>query len=174
MRVTRKLVCLGLVASLAALVGCGDDAGEFSPYEAKIQLQTLVDRAVAQEEVENFALLVDAPDQDFLWQTAGGLADPTSGAAMTSEQTFRIASTTKTFTATVIMQLVEEGRLSLETPLGELLDTADMPENFRVDDLHVLQGFSAGGRITVRQLLNHTSGLRDVTFDALESESSLS
>lgn len=58
---------------------------------------------------------------------------------------FRIGSITKTFVATVVMQLVDEGRIELDGPIaGQLPDS-----------------IPGGDRITVRQVLNHTSGLYD-------------
>ena len=63
---------------------------------------------------------------------------------------FRIGSTTKTFTATVVLQLVGEGRMSLEDTVEQWLPG-------------VVQGNgNDGSQITVRQLLQHTSGIRDV------------
>jgi D-alanyl-D-alanine carboxypeptidase len=70
------------------------------------------------------------------WEEAAGVADLSSGAPMTLEHRFRIASVTKLFVAAVVLQLVDEGALSLD---GEV----DLIE----------------GGVTVRQLLNHTSGL---------------
>lgn len=62
----------------------------------------------------------------------------------------RIGSATKTFTATVVLQLVGEGRMSLEDTVEQWLPG-------------VVQGNgNDGSRITVRQLLQHTSGIRDV------------
>lgn len=61
-------------------------------------------------------------------------------------QRFRIASNTKAFTATVVLQLVGERRLSLDAPVAGWLP--EIPED-----------------ITVRQLLNHTSGLYDPTTE---------
>jgi D-alanyl-D-alanine carboxypeptidase len=72
------------------------------------------------------------------WEKAAGVADLRTGAPMTPDHRFRVASVTKVFTATVVLQLVDEGALELD---GE------------VDSI-------AGG-VTVRQLLNHTSGLQD-------------
>ncbi|MFD9436365.1 serine hydrolase domain-containing protein [Streptomyces sp. NPDC060002] len=67
---------------------------------------------------------------------------------------FRIGSATKTFTATVVLQLVGEGRMSLEDTVEQWLPGV------------VVQGSgNDGSRITVRQLLQHTSGIRD---DGLE------
>ncbi|WP_405583219.1 serine hydrolase domain-containing protein [Streptomyces sp. NBC_01190] len=82
-----------------------------------------------------------------------GTADPTTGAPVRPADTFRIGSSTKTFVATVMLQLVGEGRVSLN-------DTVD----------HWLPGVVSGngndGRnITVRQLLQHTGGLYDYTDD---------
>ncbi|MFJ8937171.1 serine hydrolase domain-containing protein [Streptomyces sp. NPDC102365] len=83
----------------------------------------------------------------------GGVADTVTGEAARPGDKFRIASASKTFVATVALQLVGEGRLSLD-------DTVE----------HWLPGVVSGhgndgGAITVRQLLQHTSGLFDYTRD---------
>jgi D-alanyl-D-alanine carboxypeptidase len=80
---------------------------------------------------------------------------------MTADHAFKIASIGKTFTATVILQLVEEGRLGLDETLGELFDTSELDLN----RLHIHAGVSYGHRITVEQLLSHMSGLRDYMED---------
>ena len=64
-----------------------------------------------------------------------------------SDQRFRIGSVTKTLTAAIVLQLVAEEKLGLPDPLGS----------------HVAGLPPAVGRITVRQLLNHTSGLASFT-----------
>jgi D-alanyl-D-alanine carboxypeptidase len=80
---------------------------------------------------------------------AAGVSDLATGAALRPNDRFRVASITKTFVATVVLQLVEEGRLSLEEPVSRRLP-----------------GLLANGdTITVRQLLNHTSGLFNYTDD---------
>jgi D-alanyl-D-alanine carboxypeptidase len=80
---------------------------------------------------------------------AAGVADVATGAALRPHARFRVGSITKTFVATVVLQLVEEGRLSLDEPVGRRLP-----------------GLLANGNlITVRQLLNHTSGLFNYTDD---------
>ncbi len=70
------------------------------------------------------------------WEQAAGVADVKTGAPLTPDHRFRIASATKLFIAAVVLQLVDEGALELD---GEL--------------------DSIAGGVTVRQLLNHTSGL---------------
>lgn len=65
--------------------------------------------------------------------------------APSGEEHFRIGSITKTFVATAILQLVDEGRVNLDEPVETYLPGV-VPN---------------GGAITVRQVLNHTSGLYD-------------
>jgi D-alanyl-D-alanine carboxypeptidase len=73
---------------------------------------------------------------------AAGLADVHSGEALTAGHRFRIGSVTKIFVAALVLRLVAEGRLELDG------DTAPFVEG-----------------ITIRQLLNHTSGLTDFIGD---------
>src|SRR5271165_6126201 len=74
-----------------------------------------------------------------------GLANIETRAAITTDTDFRLASFTKQFTTTCIMLLVHDGKLSYEDTLTKLFP-----------------GFPAyGAKITVRMLLNHTSGLSD-------------
>ncbi|MFF3819434.1 serine hydrolase domain-containing protein [Streptomyces bluensis] len=84
-----------------------------------------------------------------------GLADLATQAPVPPSEYIRIGSTTKTYVATVLLQLVGEGRLSLD-------DTVDrwLPGVVRGNG-------NDGRRITVRQLLQHTSGLPDYIADVL-------
>ena len=78
------------------------------------------------------------------WSGAAGSADLSTATAMTTDTAFAFASVSKTLTAAVVLQLVGEGKLALDHSVAPLL-----PE-FRLDP-----------RITVRMLLDHTSGLPD-------------
>ncbi len=79
---------------------------------------------------------------------AGGRASPMSRRARRSPRTvFRLGSITKQFTSSVIMQLVDEGKVSLDDPLSRFLPDYPQP----------------GAAVTVRQLLNHTSGIQSYT-----------
>ncbi|WP_052460751.1 serine hydrolase domain-containing protein [Microbacterium gorillae] len=87
-----------------------------------------------------------------LFSYASGLADASTGAALTTGHAFRIASHSKTFTATAIMQLVERGRLRLDDTVGAVVpELADAP--------------IAGA--TVRELLGHQSGAERDGADAV-------
>ncbi|NOG71766.1 serine hydrolase [Roseicella sp. DB1501] len=92
------------------------------------------------------------------------LAGPTP---MTPDTVFWVASMTKAVTSVAAMQLVEEGRLSLDAPLGPLLPGLAAPQ--------VLEGFAPDGTpclrparrpITLRHLLTHTAGFAYNTWNA--------
>ncbi|MER7466144.1 serine hydrolase domain-containing protein [Streptomyces sp. NPDC097981] len=78
--------------------------------------------------------------------SAVGVQDRTTGAAMDLNGRFRIGSVTKTFSSVVLLQLVSEGKLSLDAPVNQYLP-----------------GLLPDSRITVRHLLTHRSGLADYT-----------
>lgn len=77
-----------------------------------------------------------------------GTGDLASGAPMQLDDHIRIASITKTFTGVAVLQLVDEGRLSLDDTLSSYV-----------------AGIDNGGRITIRNLLGMTSGIYDFTSD---------
>ncbi|WP_406311483.1 beta-lactamase family protein [Streptosporangium sp. NBC_01639] len=80
------------------------------------------------------------------WAGSAGVAEPGGAAKPPIDGHVRIGSNTKTFTATLVLQLVAEGRIGLDTPAADYL-----PE-FGLDE-----------RITVRMLLQHTSGVFNFT-----------
>jgi CubicO group peptidase (beta-lactamase class C family) len=82
-----------------------------------------------------------------------GLANIPLHVANTSQTRFKIASVTKLFTAVLILQLVEQRRLDLDQPIKTYLPDYTS---------------EAGSRVTIQQLLNHTSGLP--SFDAVTDQ----
>lgn len=94
-----------------------------------------------------------------LYEGAFGKRALPDGAAMTPDTVFWIASMTKAVTSAAAMQLVEEGKLTLDRPIAEVLPELAHPQ--------VLEGFDAAGEprlrparrpITLRQLITHTAG----------------
>ncbi|WP_338495711.1 serine hydrolase domain-containing protein [Streptomyces sp. SJL17-4] len=81
------------------------------------------------------------------WRGASGVADLATGRPMSPDMRQRVGSITKTFTAAAVMQQVERGRIRLDAPVGAYLP--DLVPGER------------GRRITVRMLLNNTSGIPD-------------
>ncbi|MFD8635899.1 serine hydrolase domain-containing protein [Streptomyces sp. NPDC059533] len=86
-------------------------------------------------------------DSGLTWRGASGVADVATGRPVTPGMRQRVGSVTKTFTAAAVLQQVDRGRIRLDAPIGDYL-----PE---------LVPGERGRRITVRMLLNHTSGIPD-------------
>ncbi|MFE9659752.1 serine hydrolase [Streptomyces sp. NPDC005955] len=112
------------------------------------------ERAMA-ETVANGAPGVTAQVRDRAgdWQAAVGVGDLRTGRPRDADDRYRIGSVTKTFVATVLLALEAEGRIDLDDTVERWLP-----------DL-VRGGGHDGRQITVRQLLNHTSGVRNYTAD---------
>jgi len=100
-----------------------------------------------------------ATGNEVIYQGAFGKRDLSKDDAMTADSVFWIASMTKAITCAAGMQLVEQGKLSLDEPIGKLLPDLASPQ--------VLEGFDANGTpklrpakkpITLRQLMTHTAG----------------
>ena len=115
-------------------------------------LQALLDKQV-KGDIHNAVVGVRSKDGRVNHSAAAGDAQP--GRAMTTETPYLLASISKMYTAAVIMQLWQEGRLALEAPIADYLP-ADL-----IDGLHVYQGTDYSRRIQVVQLLAQTSGLAD-------------
>ncbi|MCC8339816.1 beta-lactamase family protein [Streptomyces sp. R1] len=94
-----------------------------------------------------------ARDGHRTWSGTEGVGDLRTGEPRSERDRYRVGSITKTFVATVVLQLEAEGRLSLDDTVDEWLPG-------------VVEGNgNHGDRITLRQLLNHTSGIHNYTAD---------
>ena len=141
-RLRHALLLTFAVASVAA---CSDDTGT---GPAAGGLQGLVDSLARAHDLPGLVVAVrrDGEEPTLI---ASGHAELASGRRMMTRDRFRIGSITKPMVATVILQLVDEGSLSLDDSVSHFLP-AVLPD---------------GGRITIRQLLNHTAGLGDYVDD---------
>ncbi|UCE05063.1 MAG: beta-lactamase family protein [bacterium] len=93
-------------------------------------------------------------DQNLIWQKGFGYADVEKKIPMTPQTIFRIASITKLFTCTAIMQLRDQGKLQLDDPVEKHLPW------FKIKNR-----FPDAPTITIRHLMTHTSGLpREAAF----------
>src|SRR5512132_944665 len=94
----------------------------------------------------------ETPRRPYEW-TAAASTHPDDRAALDAEVAFRIASVTKMMTATALLVLADQGHCRLEDPTGRYL-SSDVVDRFRDRT-----GRAYGAAITLRQLLDHTSGL---------------
>ena len=123
------------------------------------RIQSLLNDAAASGAVPGVAVAAVLPDGEVV-TAAAGVRDAGTGAEMKPDSVVWIASMTKAVTSAAAMQLVEQGKLELDTPIARVLPELASPQ--------VLEGFDASNKpklrpakspITLRHLLTHTSGM---------------
>src|SRR5580704_3363308 len=126
--------------------------------QSQAQIDQLLREKADAKEIPG-VVAIAATGNDILYQGAFGKRDLSNDDAMAPDSVFWIASMTKAITSAGAMQLVEQGKLSLDAPIGALLPDLASPQ--------VLEGFDASGEpklrpannpITLRHLLTHTAG----------------
>ncbi|MDB9529423.1 serine hydrolase [Oscillatoria sp. CS-180] len=123
-----------------------EESFRFLDAELRTDLQDSLDQTVTDSGIPGATAAVITPE-GYTWLGASGVANLEVPMAMQSDAPFKIGSITKTFTATVVLQLTEEGLLSLDEGIAQWLPN------------EVAAVIPNSDTITVRQLLNHTSGV---------------
>ena len=119
-------------------------------YEQLIEpISQLIRNEMKKNDVVGLSIaLVD--DQQIAWAQGFGYADEKKEIIATPDTVYGIGSLTKLFTTTAVLQLVEQGRLSLDKPLKYYLSTFSIRSRFTADGSNI---------IILRHLMNHHSGL---------------
>ena len=111
------------------------------------RIDPVIDRALAEHRLVGAVVLV-ARDGKVVYRRAAGLADREAGRPMREDAVFRFSSVTKPFVTAAVMRLVQDGKLRLDDPVTQWLP-----------DFRPKLADGTAPVITLRQLLNHTSGL---------------
>jgi D-alanyl-D-alanine carboxypeptidase len=143
--VTALLIVLVLVTASVFLSSCG--AKSFDPALVK-QMDGIIRTAKVAQNLPGVVVGVWVPGRGE-YTRAVGKADIKTGEPIELTDRLRIASNTKSLTATVILQLVDEGRISLDDKLDKYIS-----------------GVPNGNEITIRQVLQMTGGIYNFTEDA--------
>src|SRR3954452_20311867 len=114
-------------------------------------LQSRLTELMAEHNVPGASLGIVLGDESL--ELAAGIVNVETGVATTPDTLFQIGSITKVYTATMVMQLIDEGKVSLDEPVATYV-----PELTLADA-------EAARAITVRQLLTHTSGIDGDLFE---------
>lgn len=132
---------LALLAVLMITPGCATATQPPQALDAPA-LDDAISRVMTESGIPGAMVGVWSPEGDYV--KAFGVADTATGAPMHTDFYSRIGSVTKTFTATAVLQLVDQRRVSLDDPVSKYVD-----------------GVPRGQDITVRQLATMRSGLPD-------------
>jgi methyl acetate hydrolase len=131
---------------------------EEQPMQGKDQIDQILRQKSEAKEIPG-VVAIAARGKEVIYQGAFGKRDLSKDDAMTPDSVFWIASMTKAITAAGAMQLIEQGKLSLDAPIAKVLPDLASPQ--------VLEGFDgngepklrpAKGTITLRHLMTHTAG----------------
>jgi D-alanyl-D-alanine carboxypeptidase len=153
--IAAALISLTLAASAGTAAAAGTtpsaagstaSGGPHLDRATDAKISKIVTTAMQANHIPGMAVGVWIPGGRYV--RAFGTSDTTTGAPFSVGDHVRIASITKTFTATVILQLVDRHRLQLSSRLS-----------------HYVTGIPNGATITVKELLNMTSGVYDFTQD---------
>jgi CubicO group peptidase (beta-lactamase class C family) len=138
--------CSTLLASFIVMLAL--PAGAQRPARAALQrtVDSLVAAALSEGPVAGISVAL-VRGSDSVVMKGYGFADIENDVPATAQTVYRIGSVTKQFTSAAVMQLVEQGRLSLDDSIGKHLPT--VPAGWR--------------GVPIRQLLNHTSGIPSYT-----------
>src|SRR5215212_3699189 len=153
-----SVLALGMTLVAACLIAPASAFGEASPSPDPdfAAIDAYIQEEMRDVHIPGLALGIVHGDEVFHLKSFGK-ADP-SGRAVTPQTPFILASSSKSFTALAIMQLSEEEKVDLDAPVQRYVPW------FRVADK------AASNRITVRNLLNQTSGLpEDTAFEPMLS-----
>ena len=115
----------------------------------------------AENPVYSIMLYIGKTDNNSIYNKGFGSAGP-SHQVVSKDSQFKIASSTKLFVSTIILQLVEEGKLSLNDKAFQYLKNINYLD---FGNFHIFKGKKYADKITIRQLLSHRSGLSDIFSD---------
>jgi D-alanyl-D-alanine carboxypeptidase len=145
----RFVVALTVMGSLiAAVPALADSRHQGSRLHEKTQaaLDEIVEQGTP-------GVIAQVRDGHGVWNGRAGVGDLAARHQRSPQEKFRIASVTKTFTATVLLKLEAKGRLSLDDSVEKWLPGVVRGTDYEPE------------KITVRHLLNHTSGIFDYNMD---------
>jgi len=146
-----SLLFSGISSVSAGVLECGANTGV--PTSVAQKLDKVLQQIITSELGRAPGAVLSVSGPSWRYAKSAGTADPTNGAPMACDRPFQIGSNTKMMTATVLLQLQEEGKLSID----DLLKT-HLPE--------IAAQLPHGEIITLRQLAQHTSGVFSYTDNA--------
>jgi D-alanyl-D-alanine carboxypeptidase len=123
------------------------------PADVSARLQNTSETAIHDAGIPGMQIEVSTPQ--WTWNSAVGNATPITGEPARPGMRFLIASVSKTFTSVAVQKLAEEGKLSLDDPIDRWLEPG------------LVARIPNGHTITIRQLLDHTSGIADYNETAI-------
>ena len=155
----RNMYCL-LIFFTLQLIGCVDPKTSNLSLEKLKKIDDLISEDIKENKIPGAVVLV-GNENEIIFEKAYGIKNPETNEKYKTDDIFRIASMTKAITSIGVLKLWEQGKIGLDDPIDKYIpkfENIQVLESWNSEDTTFTVKISTK-KITVRQLLTHTSGI---------------
>ena len=141
-------------------IGCTNTKSSYLNLDRLKKIDDLILEDIKENKIPGAVVLVGNEDE-IIFEKAYGIKNPETNEKYNTDDIFRIASMTKAITSVGILKLWEEGKIGLDDPIDKYIpkfENIEILESFNNEDTSYTSKISTK-KITIRQLLTHTSGI---------------
>tara|TARA_B100001769_G_scaffold107028_1_gene83122 strand:+ start:300 stop:1550 length:1251 start_codon:yes stop_codon:yes gene_type:complete len=141
-------------------IGCANPKSSYLNLDRLKKIDDLISEDIKENKIPGAVVLVGNEDE-IIFEKAYGIKNPETNENYNVDDIFRIASMTKAITSIGVLKLWEEGKIGLDDPIDKYIpefENIEILENFNSEDTSYTSKISTK-KITIRQLLTHTSGI---------------
>ena len=141
-------------------IGCANPKSSYLNLDRLKKIDDLISEDIKENKIPGAVVLVGNEDE-IIFEKAYGIKNPETNENYNVDDIFRIASMTKAITSIGVLKLWEEGKIGLDDPIDKYIpefENIEILENFNREDTSYTSKISTK-KITIRQLLTHTSGI---------------
>ena len=141
-------------------IGCTNTKSSYLNLDRLKKIDDIISEDIKENKIPGAVVLVGNEDK-IIFEKAYGIKNPETNEKYNTDDIFRIASMTKAITSIGILKLWEEGKIGLDDPIDKYIpkfENIEILESFNDEDTSYTSKISTK-KITIRQLLTHTSGI---------------
>ena len=141
-------------------IGCTNTKSSYLNSDRLKKIDDIISEDIKENKIPGAVVLVGNEDK-IIFEKAYGIKNPETNEKYNTDDIFRIASMTKAITSIGILKLWEEGKIGLDDPIDKYIpkfENIEILESFNDEDTSYTSKISTK-KITIRQLLTHTSGI---------------
>ena len=141
-------------------IGCTNTKSSYLNLDRLKKIDDIISEDIKENKIPGAVVLVGNEDE-IIFEKAYGIKNPETNEKYNTDDIFRIASMTKAITSLGVLKLWEEGKIGLDDPINKYIpkfENIEVLESFNSEDTSYTSKISSK-KITIRQLLTHTSGI---------------
>ena len=142
------------------VIGCTNTKSSYLNLDRLKKIDDIISEDIKENKIPGAVVLVGNEDE-IIFEKAYGIKNPETNEKYNTNDIFRIASMTKAITSVGVLKLWEEGKIGLDDPIDKYIpkfENIEILESFNNEDTSYTSNISTK-KITIRQLLTHTSGI---------------